>query len=99
MHKMNTTRGPSVATVTSPYKSEDEFENDIAFVARMASILIDQIDSGFEVSRGKVAGSSVTLTFQQEGILDLEFAAQEIWLRSKRAAAECAARRDARGAA
>lgn len=100
MQKTDTTRTPATATMTSNYGPEVELENDIAFVARMASILADRLESSLHRGRARsIDGTCVTLTFQEESLLDLEFAAEELRCRSKKIVDDYDAIREQVGAA
>lgn len=96
-----TSNTPAAAISATPtIAPEYELENDIAFIARMASILSDMLAACMNRGRARsIEGTCVTLTFQEEGILDLEFAAEELRHRSKKIVADYDAIRDQVGAA
>ncbi|MGB3338282.1 MAG: hypothetical protein WBA73_14000 [Devosia sp.] len=95
----NTTRAPATAMPRVP-TPEVQLEIDVAHLARLASILADMVADGFARQRARdIDGPSVTLTWQEEGILDLEFAAEELRHRTKKAVVDCEALLERRGLA
>lgn len=89
MHNNNTTRASAAAMHKRTPTPEVQLEIDVTYLARMASILADMVADGFARQRARdIDGTSVTLTWQEEGILDLEFAAEELRQRAAKVVAD-----------
>jgi hypothetical protein len=100
MTSNNTTRATASAMPLHIPTPAVQLETEVAYVARMASILADMIADGVDRNRARsIEGTSVTLTFQEEGLLDLEFAAEELRTRTKKIVTDYDALRDRGGAA